>query len=284
MSATPFQPGPAVLPDFSPELPGHLHEFSEKKTVLLRKVAQSEKLSAVRPASMLEIRPQPEMVSTGIPDVDALSGGVPRGCLTEIWGGTSSGKTSVMLATIAVATGRGESCVLIDASDSFDPASGHAAGIDFRKLLWVRCGERSSASGSPRTQKSSERRLEQVLKATDLILQSGGFGLIVLDLAGITEKFARRIPLASWFRFQRAVEHTKSALLVVSQSPCAQTCAAMAIFIEQSTISIQQSAKPAHAELLEKIQSVAEVVRSRWQRKPMQCVRANFETRVLSVG
>src|SRR5207302_8882620 len=70
-------------------------------------------------------------------------------------------------------------------------------------------------------------KLEQVLKATDLILQSGGFSLVALDLTGIPEQFVRRIPLASWFRFQRAVEYTKTALLVVSEFPCAQTCATL---------------------------------------------------------
>src|SRR5262249_59766391 len=78
-------------------------------------------------------------------------------------------------------------------------------------------------------QAKSEIRLEQVLKTTDLILQSGGFGLVALDLAGIPEKFVRRIPLASWFRFQRTVEHTKTSLLVISEIPCAQTCAAVVV-------------------------------------------------------
>ena len=78
-----------------------------------------------------------------------------------------------------------------------------------------------------------------MLKATDLILQSGGFGLIVLDLAGIAEKFVRRIPLASWFRFQRAVEHTRSALLVVSETPCAQTCATLAVKMGQKLSAIR---------------------------------------------
>ena len=87
----------------------------------------------------------------------------------------------------------------------------------------------------------SETRLDQVLKTTDLILQSGGFGLVVLDLAGIPEKFVRRIPLASWFRFQRAVEHTKTALLVVSEFACSQTCAALVLKVgkQLSALSFQ---------------------------------------------
>src|SRR5262249_42589890 len=143
---------------------------------------------------------------------------------------------------------------------------------------------RATGGIAGRVKKSSEHMLEQVLKATDLILQSGGFGLIVLDLAGIEEKFVRRIPLASWFRFQRAVEHTKSALLVVSESSCAQSCAALSLKMEQpSTIRVHPSAKPAHAELLEKIPAQAVVTRSRLNRKPVQPA-TRFETQAVRFG
>jgi hypothetical protein len=265
------------------------------------------------------------MLSTGISELDALTGGIPRGCLTEIYGPASSGKTSVLLATIAAATRREETCVLVDASDSFDTVSGQAAGIDFAKLLWVRCGDfgkpssvarrassaydRKANDQQPTTndnnknhyQTNNEHRLEQVLKTTDLILQSGGFGLVALDLAGISEKFVRRIPLASWFRFQRAVEHTKTALLVVTEFPCAQTCAALAVRLERNkqgcpTLvsplfgetgwehSHQPSETPAHAQILENMRVKAEVVRSRLERKPAQSVKTNFITRTVRIG
>src|SRR6476660_5250818 len=93
------------------------------------------------PASRLEIRPAPEMVTSGIPALDALTGGLPRGCLTEICGLASSGRTTVLLAALASATRRGEYCAVIDASDTLDPHSLAAAGIDLDLLLWVRCGD-----------------------------------------------------------------------------------------------------------------------------------------------
>src|SRR5579864_9144981 len=153
--------------------------------------------ASVTPASQLEIRPAPEMVSSGITELDALTGGLPRGCLTEICGPASSGRTTVMLAALAAATRRGEYCALIDASDALDPQSVAAAGIDLDRLLWVRCGEsspqRHRSTGKqnqkeriqPYRESQSEHRLEQVLRATDLLLESGGFGLIVLDLADL---------------------------------------------------------------------------------------------------
>jgi recombination protein RecA len=280
--------------------------LGEKKASVLKHIAASGRVLDVRPASRLEVRPRPEMLSSGIAEVDAMTGGVPRGCLSEIYGPASSGKTSVLLTAIAAATRRAETCVLIDASDSFDPESAAAAGVDFSKLLWVRCGDlpsavgcRSSASNMsaddrrPTTedrlfkrQRSNERRLEQVLKSTDLVLQSGGFGMVALDLAGIPEKFARRIPLASWFRFQRAVEHTKTALLVVSEFDCAQTCAAVVFKLEnqRSAISCQLSVKPTHTQLLHEMRIEAELTRMRLERKPAGCVRAVFATKAIRAG
>jgi recombination protein RecA len=287
MSSLPLSSG------HSPFLPAG---FEDKKAALLRHIAGSARLAAVRPASRLEVRPSPEMLSTGIPEVDAITGGFPRGCLTEICGAASSGKTSLLLATLAAATRRGESCVLIDASDSFDPASGAAAGSDFSKLLWIRCGVLPVHSkvktfyhrghrGSPRI-KNDEQNLEQVLKTTDLILQSGGFGLVVLDLAGIPENFSRRIPLASWFRFQRVIEPAKTALLVVSESPRTQSCAGLVIELcsKLSAVSYQLSANPTHTQILEGMQLETEVVRSRMERRPAQSVTVAFETQAVRAG
>ena len=107
------------------------------------------RLASVTPASRLEIRPAPEMVSCGVSAIDALTGGLPRGCLTEICGLASSGRTSLLLATLAAATRRGEFCVVVDASDSLDPHSAAAAGVELDRLLWVRCGESCSPRNRP---------------------------------------------------------------------------------------------------------------------------------------
>jgi hypothetical protein len=285
----------SVSADLSPFPPV---DVAPKREMILKHIARSERLLAVRPASLLEVRPRPEMFSTGVAQIDAVTGGVPRGCLSEIYGPTSCGKGSVLLAALAAATRRGESCALIDASDSFDPASGAAGGVEFRNLLWVRCGRseylqiRARMSVSPKffvvesRASSPVQNLEQFLKATDLILQSGGFGLVALDLAGIPEKFVRRIPLASWFRFQRAVEHTKTALLVISEIPCAQTCSALVMKLsgKPSALSPQPLEKPAHAEIFEGFRAEAELVHSRLERKPAHPVGAIFSTQAVRAG
>jgi hypothetical protein len=157
----------------------------------------------------------PEMIPTGLAAVDALTGGVPRSSLTEISGPPSSGRTAVELALLASLTARGEACALIDAEDMLDPASALAAGVKLERLLWVRCGG-----------------LAQALRATDLILGAGGFGAVILDLAGIPARWTRRVPLSYWFRFRRAVENTPSVLLLVDEEPCAGSSASLVLRLE----------------------------------------------------
>src|ERR1700675_3302815 len=246
---------------------------TKKTTEILAHVGAISRLAAVVPASRLDLRLAPEMVSSGIPQLDLLTGGLARGCLTEICGAASSGRTSVLLFALARATQRGEVCALVDASDAFDPASAAAAGMEMSRLLWVRCGEkypsrknRATAckagcaktdtyqkmpssdsyqsmpdsyqgmpSGIPQVAEKKfgfsrwEARLGQMLKVTDLLLQSNGFGMIALDLGDVPVQSARRIPLASWFRFRRAIEHTPTTLLVLEQQPIAGSCSSIVI-------------------------------------------------------
>jgi hypothetical protein len=260
----------------------------------------SERLSSTL---ILREKASPLMAPTGVVAFDILTGGLPRGALSEITGPASSGRTSVMLAALARSTRREEACALVDASDSFDPASAAAAGVDLDRLLWVRCGERDRTSLHKGQRRSVLGRLEQVLKVTDLLLQGGGFGMVVLDLGDIPVESARRVPLTSWFRFRRAVESTATVLLVVEREPCAKTCASLVVrlqrtamcaldtapsteteFPEWKVLDHETSAIPpanvvSHAALLRGMQLRAEVGRSWVQRKPMHSVGASFELR-----
>ena len=70
---------------------------------------------------------------------------------------------------------------------------------------------------------------EHALKSTDLLIQAGGFGLLVLDLADTPDKEARRIPLASWFRLRHAAERTSAALVAVERQINAGSCSGLQI-------------------------------------------------------
>src|SRR5271157_1248460 len=115
-------------------------------TATLRASVESALGEHLSSTLLLREKAIPPMVSTGLGTLDALTGGLPRGALSEITGPASSGRTGVMLAALAGATRREEACALVDASDNFDPASAVAAGVNLDRLLWVRCSQRADTS------------------------------------------------------------------------------------------------------------------------------------------
>jgi hypothetical protein len=117
-----------------------------------------------------------------------------------------------MISILAEAIASGEVCALVDGADAFDPASAVAAGMELKRLLWIRC-----------------HKLEQALKSTDLLLQGGGFGRVVMDLTDLPSSHVRSIPLASWFRFQRTIEKTPTVLLVMTVESVVKSAAALVV-------------------------------------------------------
>ena len=159
-----------------------------------------------------------EVVSTGIAEVDSLTGGFPRGAITEIFGLASSGRTTVVLSSLAEATQREEVCALVDTSDTFHPQSAASAGVLLDQLLWMRCGS----------------KLEQAFKATDLLLQGGGFGLVLLDIGDVPARDARRIISSWWYRFRRVIESTPTAFVVVAADSCVRSCATLTLEMKRA--------------------------------------------------
>jgi hypothetical protein len=176
-----------------------------------------------------------EVVPTGISQIDdLLNGGIPVGAITELTGPASSGRTSIAISALAQRTRQGFVCAWIDAKDYFDPESAAASGVSLNHLLWVRCCDKIVAKPDrfkPKNAHNSQpwTRLDQALRATDLLLQSGGFASIVLDLADESIEHGRRIPLATWFRFRQAADRTRCSLLVLGKAPFAQSSAAVVL-------------------------------------------------------
>jgi len=165
-----------------------------------------------------------ETAATGIPEVDRLlDGGLPVGTISEVTGPESSGRTSLALAFLAERTQEGRVCAWVDANDAFDSESAAANGVALRQLLWVRCQSPTGPTAKPWA------RLDQALRATDLLLQAGGFAAIVLDLGSTAPEHGARIPLATWFRFRQAADRIRCSLLVLAQEPLAQASAAVVL-------------------------------------------------------
>lgn len=175
-----------------------------------------------------------ETAPTAIEEIDAqLDGGLPVGAISELAGPDSSGRTSIALVFAAQCIVNGGVCAWVDASDAFDPESAAASGVALSRLLWVRCSKHLRSTSKPWTS------LDQSLRATDLLLQAGGFAAIVLDLGDIAPEHAYRIPLATWFRFRQAADRVRCALVVLGKRPYAQSSAA--VVLQCST------AQPEHA-------------------------------------
>jgi len=123
--------------------------------------------------------------------------------------------------------------------------------------------------------------LEQALRSCDLLLQTGGFSAIVLDMAGIAAEYASRIPLASWFRYRAAAERTQASILLLTQTSCAKSSAELLLRFEPAR------AIEAEPTVFTGFEATVEVARRRFApaeetvtpfRKPPQSVRATHWT------
>lgn len=186
--------------------------------------------------SSMPDRQAEEVAPLDIESVDrGLTGGLPRGQVSEVVGPVSSGRTSVVWAALGAATRRGEHVALIDTFDRFDPPTGVAAGIDLTRLLWVR-GQAISktasaidpswlpgvrAVGGPGT--IVERAIDRALKALNLVVQSGVCTVVAIDLIDVPALAMRRVPAATWFRIAHVIEGSDTAVVLLASAPVARS-------------------------------------------------------------
>lgn len=266
---------------------------------------------------------------TGIAEVnELLNGGLPLGAISEFVGPECSGRTSLALSFVAQVSGNGSVCAWIDVCDALSPESAAAAGVDLKRLLWVRCGvsakprqssettfrlpekylappaikqglhgggfgphPRTEVKGlseavgnflqpgafAPRCAEPQPRpthdrepapavsppmaadsiyrnqsfksrahskpwaRIEQGLRVADLLLQAGGFAVIVLDMSSIAPEHGSRVPMATWFRYRAAVERSQASLLLLTQHPCAKSSGELLLRFQQGKACSDES-------------------------------------------
>lgn len=115
----------------------------------------------------------------------------------EIVGLPSSGRTSLLVAWLGEVTQNGGVAALVDAEEAFDPATAARAGVDLRRVLWVRC----------------RGRRDLALRAADLLARCPGLCLVGLDLG----ERAPRLPLSLAFRLRLQVRRTGTTLVVLAR-------------------------------------------------------------------
>jgi hypothetical protein len=183
-------------------------------------------------------------IATGLAFLDALlDGGFPRGQVAELVGPRTSGRTRVLLGTLAGVTGRGAWAALVDGTDGLDPAAAAALGVSLGRLLWIRCGGRAAA----------------VWRAADVLVQSGGFELVAVDLGDLPPWALARTPPAVFVRLQRAVERRATGLLVAGPRRVAGSLTAVAVALAPQRLRWA----PGGPGLLTGLETEARLVRSR---------------------
>jgi hypothetical protein len=132
-----------------------------------------------------------------------------QGAMTELVGPLSSGRTSVLTRCLRVVTRRGGLAALVDVDHVFDPRSAAAAGVDLRRLLWVR----------------AEGRRGDALRALDLLARCPGFTLVVLDVG----ESPPRLSLGAAFRLRLAARRSGVAVLVLGSRRVLGSAAALSV-------------------------------------------------------
>ncbi len=134
------------------------------------------------------------------------------------------------MSALAGATLRGEAVALIDPLDMFDPISASASGVDFQRMLWIR----GDASSSARVSLSCEygtlqKSLDRAIKALNIVLQAGGFGLVVLDLGEVAAQTIKRLPYTTWLRLHRVIEGSETACVLIGSEPIARSAGGVTV-------------------------------------------------------
>jgi hypothetical protein len=185
----------------------------------IESLLRARKLDVTLTSSAPWARPTDDLATTGVEALDAaLGGGLRRGHLSEVVGPRSSGRTLVFARMLAAAAGRGEAVALVDTCDRFDPVSAHASGLDLSALLWIRdVGDGSRA-----------------LKAMNLVLQAGGFGVVIFDLADVPAREIRQFPHTTWMRISRVIEGSQTVAVLVGAEHIARSPGGVTIALEGS--------------------------------------------------
>jgi recombination protein RecA len=155
-------------------------------------------------------------VSTGLEPLDAmLGGGWRRGEVSELVGARSTGRTSLLVRTLAEATRQREIVGLVDTVDRFDPRAAAEAGLDLDRVLWVRGPALTVELSRPA---AIERAVHQAVRAFDLIVRAGGFAIVALDLADVPARHLRALPWTTWLRLAHDNEGRDSVCLLVGET------------------------------------------------------------------
>ena len=141
-----------------------------------------------------------------------------RGTLSEVSGGSSSGKTSLAMCLLSKLTRDGEVCAVVDSAGGFDPRSASLAGVELENLLWIKCGG----------------DIEKAFMAADYLVQAKGFGAVWLNLSGIPKRDLRFVPKTYWYRYRTRIKETPTLMLVTAEEHITGSAAQSAFVLSRN--------------------------------------------------
>lgn len=197
---------------------------------LLESLLQRHKLAR----TLLQPAEAPRVLATGLSGLDEeIGGGWRLGAVSEVVGPRSSGRTRVLLATLAAATARGQVAALVDTLDRFDPRGADAAGVDLSRLLWVR--------GAPVTVELArppviDLAVRQAVRAFDLILRAGGFAVVALDVCDVPARRIQALPAVTWLRLGHVVEGQETVGLLVGDAPMGRSARGVSVALSAPVV------------------------------------------------
>ena len=179
-----------------------------------------------------ELTRKDRCLSSGLAPIDRILGaGIVRGRISEIVGPIGAGKTSLAACFVASATRGGEAAAWIDSAGSFDPVTVAAAGADLTRVLW----SSPRVDRAPRFEPTAWNNAPganapgAIVRAAELVLEAGGFGLVVIDFGNST----RAIPHSAALRVARIAERTGAAVIVLAKFRMCGTFAAQSLMLSR---------------------------------------------------
>jgi len=169
-----------------------------------------------------------------------------------------------------------------------------------RKLIPLATNSKTVLEVTARREEDSSRRvstrktnfwkcLDHSLRATDDLLQAGGFSVIVMDMSDLRAEQVLRIPIAYWHRFKLAAEQAQTTLLVLTQTASAKSCAALMLRCEHSA-TLRRWQEGSETALFVGLKHQTTVERNRnegsdqFRKKPVARAFAEWETRAPWAG
>ena len=120
-----------------------------------------------------------------------------------------------------------------------------AAGVELRRMLWasMKSARGSSVANSvvPPLQKAAAScglGVRSIVKAAELVLEAGGFGLVVVDFG----ETPRALTYASSLRIARAAERSGAAVIAIAPWRMCGTFAALSIAASRAETSFSRLA------------------------------------------